>query len=81
MCQGQLRHLGRHAAVVINERDDPSVQRSLGRLIQPTDGFRVSLVFLADAARRARRRGDPGQAQSASGEVSVKFEKKKNRFL
>lgn len=50
--QSELRHLGRHPAVVIDERDDAGVQRPLRGLVHAPDGLGVSLVLLADASGR-----------------------------
>ena len=58
--ESQLRHLRWHAAVVIDEGDDAGVEGALRRLVHAAHRLRVRLVFLADAARGARRRSHPG---------------------
>lgn len=67
----ELRHLGRHPAVVVDERDDARVEAPLGHARHPQRVLRVRLVALADAAGRARRRRHPRQSQRAPGEVTA----------
>lgn len=62
MGQRQLADLGRHPTVVVDERDDASVERPLGALVHAADRLRVSLVLLADTARGAARTSHPRQA-------------------
>lgn len=69
--QSQLRHLGRYSAVVIHESDDAGVQGPLGGLVHAAYGFGVGLVLLADTTGRTRRGRDPGEPESAAGEVPV----------
>lgn len=69
--QRQLRHFRRHSAVVIDESDDPSVQRSLGRLVHPPNRFRICFVSLANATGCARCGCYPGKTKSTASKISV----------
>lgn len=60
--QRELAHFGRHAAVVVDKRDDSSVERPFGALVDAADCLRVCLVLLADAARGAASAGYPREA-------------------
>lgn len=51
--QRQLRYLGRHSAVVIDESYDAGVQGSLSGLIKAGHRFGISLKLLADTTGRA----------------------------
>lgn len=69
--QRQLRHFWRDSAVVIDKSDDPSVQRSLGRLVHPSNRFRIRFVSLANATGCARCGCHPGKAKCAASKISV----------
>lgn len=71
VCQSQLRHLRWHPTVIIHKSNDASVERPFRRLVHAADGLRVSLVLLANAARRSGRRRHPGQPERAAREVAV----------
>lgn len=51
MSQCQLWHLRGHSAVVVDERDDPSVQTAFSGLIHSPDRLGVSLVLLTYSSR------------------------------
>lgn len=70
--QRQLRDLGRHPAIVVDERDDARVQRPLRALVQSPHRLRVRLVLFTNATGRTRGRRDPGQAECAAGKVAVR---------
>lgn len=69
--QRQLRHFWRYSAVVIDKSDDPSVQRSLGGLVHPSNRFRIRFVSLANATGCARCGCYPGKAKCAASKISV----------
>jgi hypothetical protein len=69
--QCQLRYFGRHSAVVIHKSYDAGVQGSLGGLIHAGHCLGISLIFLADTARRAGRGRDPSKPEGTSGEIPV----------
>ena len=70
--QGELRDLRGNPAVIIHERYDPGVQRSLRALVHPPDRLRVRFVLFAYPPGGTGRRGDPRQPQGAAGEVPVR---------
>ena len=53
-------HLGRHPRVVVQKRDNPSIQTTLLRVPIASQVLRVCLVLLTDPATGARGGSHPG---------------------